>query len=65
MTMARYRITTIVADFTGASAGVEFTNGVAEIDVPEHDVQHPMTRTLAYFRAQGYGVEPIGQPQTA
>lgn len=30
----RYRISTPVQGFTGVSAGVNFTNGVAEIDAP-------------------------------
>jgi hypothetical protein len=59
MTMAKYRITAPVVDFTGVSVGVNFTKGVAEIDVPEDDRQHPMSRALAYFRAQGYGVEEL------
>lgn len=57
--MAKYQITTPVPGFTGVSVGVNFTKGVAEIDVPEDDRQHPMTRALAYFNAQGYGVEEI------
>lgn len=57
--MAKYRITTPVAGFTGVSVGVNFTKGVAELEAPEDDRQHPMFRALAYFRAQGYGVEEI------
>ncbi|WP_237310403.1 hypothetical protein [Streptomyces sp. AMCC400023] len=57
--MAKYRITTPVPGFTGVSVGVNFTKGVAEIDVDEDDRQHPTTRALAYFWAQGYGVEEI------
>ncbi|MEV4863094.1 hypothetical protein [Streptomyces ossamyceticus] len=64
MTMAKYRITTPVPGFTGSSVGVNFTNGVAEIDVPIVDPQDPMSRTLAYFRAQGYGVERLDEPKT-
>ncbi|WP_327430930.1 hypothetical protein [Streptomyces sp. NBC_01236] len=63
--MARYRITAPIADFTGSSVGVNFTNGVAEIDVPIADQSAPMSRVLTYFRAQGYGVEPLGEPETA
>lgn len=54
----QYRISAPVIDFTGMSAGVNFTDGVAEIDVPD-DAQHPHARALAYFRSQGYGVEEI------
>lgn len=57
--MSRFRITAPVNDFTGVSVGVNFTKGVAELEAPEEDQQDPMTRALAYFRAQGYGVEPI------
>ncbi|QTU45637.1 hypothetical protein F3K20_12860 [Streptomyces scabiei] len=61
--MAKYRITTPVVGFTGVSAGVNFTNGVAELDVPEgrpEDQLRYNARALAYFRSQGYGVEEIG-----
>lgn len=51
--MALFRITTPVAGFTGVSVGVNFTQGVAEVD---SEAQGP---ALAYFRAQGYGVDPI------
>ncbi|MFJ6935695.1 hypothetical protein [Streptomyces sp. NPDC101132] len=53
----QYRISAPVTDFTGVSAGVNFTAGVAEIDVPD-DAQHPYARALAYFRQAGYHVEP-------
>lgn len=56
--MADYKITTPVLGFTGVSVGVNFTNGVAEID---SETQAP---ALAYFRAQGYGVEPLDEPET-
>ena len=49
----QYRITTPVPGFTGVSVGVNFTNGEAEIDA---DAQ---PSALAYFRAQGYGIEEI------
>ncbi|MBT2449475.1 hypothetical protein J7F03_20760 [Streptomyces sp. ISL-43] len=54
----QYRITAPVIDFTGVSAGVNFTGGTADIDVPD-DVQHPYARALAYFRSQGYGVDEV------
>lgn len=65
--MSKYRITAPVTDFTGVSVGVNFTKGVAELEAPEEDRQHPMTRALAYFRAQGYGVEALDaeEPETA
>jgi hypothetical protein len=59
--MPRYRITAPVTDFTGVSVGVNFTKGAAELEAPDDDRQDPMTRALAYFRAQGYGVEPIDE----
>ena len=54
----QYRITTPATGYTGVSAGVNFTDGTAEVDVPE-DAEHPHARALAYFRSQGYGVEEI------
>lgn len=60
----RYRVTTPVAGFTGISAGINFTNGVAEFDVPEGqpgDELRYNARSLAYFRAQGYGVEELDE----
>jgi len=60
----RYRITTPVVGFTGVSVGVNFTNGVSEIDVPD-DRQHPLHRAAAYFVAQGYGVEELDEPEEA
>lgn len=78
MTMAKYRIAAPLLGFTGVSAGVNFTNGVAEIDAPvlpplpagaeldrearrdrEALAQDENLRRVAYFRAQGYGVEEI------
>ncbi|MCO1575023.1 hypothetical protein M8C13_04520 [Crossiella sp. SN42] len=55
--MSEYRVTTPATGFTGVSAGVNFTNGVAE----------PVTDgpALSYFRAAGYGVEEIEPPETA
>lgn len=63
--MTKCRITTPVAGFTGVSVGVNFTDGVAEIDVPEDDKQHPMYRAVSYFLAQGYGVEEINEEARA
>jgi hypothetical protein len=66
MTMAKFRITAPVIGFTGVSAGgVNFTNGVAEVECPEDDRQHPLSRAVLYFHAQGYGVEEVGEPETA
>lgn len=48
-----YRVTTPVVGFTGMSAGANFTDGVAEVeDGP----------SLRYFRAAGYGIEPLAEP---
>lgn len=46
-----YRVTTPVVGFSGMSAGVNFTDGVAEVD------DGP---ALRYFRSAGYGIEAIG-----
>jgi hypothetical protein len=65
--MAKYRVTTPVVGFTGVSAGVNFTNGVAELDVPEDRPEDQLrynARALAYFRSQGYGIEEI-EPEPA
>lgn len=59
----RYRITTPVLGFTGVSAGVNFTDGAAEIDVPMDDTQHPLYRAASYFLSQGYGVEELDKPE--
>ncbi|MFJ3173788.1 hypothetical protein ACIPJK_23815 [Streptomyces roseus] len=59
------RITTPVLGYTGMSAGVNFTNGVADIEHPGDDPQHPTARALAYFRAQGYGIEDLTEADTA
>jgi hypothetical protein len=78
----RYRISTPLLGFTGVSAGVNFTNGVAEIEAPElpelpegrdPDRQERQERDrigqddgfrqLRYFRTQGYGVEPLDEPE--
>ena len=48
-----YRVSTPVAGFTGTSAGVNFTNGVADVD------EGP---ALNYFRSAGYGVEDLAEP---
>lgn len=62
--MAKFRITTPVVGFTGISAGVNFTNGVAELDIPEDRPEDQLrynARSLAYFRSQGYGVEELDE----
>jgi hypothetical protein len=49
--------------YTGVSAGVNFTNGVAGIDAPADDPQHEDARRVAYFKAAGYGVaEVVDEP---
>ena len=48
--MARFKVSAPVADYTGEAAGVEFRDGVAEVDAGP---------ALAYFRQAGYGVEEI------
>lgn len=66
--MAKFRISTPVLGFTGVSAGVNFTNGVAELDVPEDRAEDKLrynARALAYFRSQGYGVEEIDEQAPA
>lgn len=84
MTMAKFRITAPLLGFTGVSAGVNFTNGVAEIEAPvlpslpvgteldrearrdrEALAQDENLRRVAYFRAQGYGVEEIDLDEPA
>jgi hypothetical protein len=50
--MARFEITTPVADYNGFSAGVNFTAGKA---VVTSDTQAGMS-ALAYFRGAGYGI---------
>lgn len=56
--MRHYKITTPVAEFTGAVGGVHFANGTAGLAVPD-DRQDPAARALAYFQAQGYQVEEV------
>ena len=82
--MAKYRITTPVPGFTGVSAGVNFTKGVAEIEAPvlpplpvgaeldrderrerEEIARDEDLRRVAYFRAQGYGVEELDASEDA
>lgn len=50
--MARFEITTPVADYNGFSAGVNFTAGKA---VVTSDTQAGLS-ALAYFRGAGYGI---------
>jgi hypothetical protein len=58
--VAKYRVSAPVTGYTGVSVGTTFTAGVATIEVPDGVYrQHPSTRTLAYFRAQGYDVERL------
>lgn len=46
----KHTVTTPVAGYTGLSAGVNFTDGLAVVDDQEQ------AAALAYFRSQGYGV---------
>ncbi|NUT31534.1 MAG: hypothetical protein HOV79_00515 [Hamadaea sp.] len=77
--MAKFKVTTPVADFTGEIAGVAFAKGVAEVEAPlplerlddgaqltraqraerEAIGADPGYRAMAYFRAQGYGIERL------
>ncbi|HET6353390.1 hypothetical protein [Streptomyces sp.] len=61
----RYRITTPVLGFTGISAGVNFTDGTAEVEIADGDTQTYNARALAYFRSQGYGIEELDGPEDA
>lgn len=56
--MARYRVTTPVADYSGALGGLVFTNGEA-LAGDEHEAE------LAYAEAHGYGIEPADGPAPA
>jgi hypothetical protein len=51
--MAKYKVTTPAAGHTGAVGKVHFVDGVAEVDGETHAAE------LAYFHAQGYGVEEV------
>ena len=53
--MARFEIKTPVAGFSGQSAGVTFTDGLAVIDT---DAQAHLS-ALAYFRQAGYGIKAL------
>lgn len=53
----RYAISTPVLGYTGMSVGVNFTDGRAEIDGDTQASQ------LAYFLAQGYGVEELSDDE--
>jgi hypothetical protein len=50
-----FTVTAPAAGFTGESVGVTFLDGVATVPADN-------TSALRYFRAQGYGVEPISAP---
>lgn len=54
--MAKYKVSTPVAGFTGTSAGTHFHDGHAVVD------EGP---ALRYFRSAGYNVEAIEEPATA
>lgn len=49
--MAQFTVTTPVAGHSGKVGGVQFIDGAAVVDDGTHAPE------LAYFRAQGYGVE--------
>jgi len=53
--MARFKISTPVAGYTGESAGIAFANGIAEIDT-RSDAH---VSALSYFRSAGYGIVPL------
>jgi hypothetical protein len=55
--MARFKVTTPALGFTGLVGSVHFADGAAEVDDEADDGRH--APALAYFRAQGYGVEEI------
>jgi hypothetical protein len=57
--MARFNVTTPAAGHTGAVGGVHFVDGKAEVDDEKNASE------LAYFRAQGYGVEPVEDDKAA
>lgn len=56
--MARFEISTPVADYNGFSAGINFTAGKA---VVSSDTQAGMS-ALAYFRQAGYGILALDEP---
>jgi hypothetical protein len=51
--MATHLVSTPVPGHTGSVGGVHFADGRAEVDDERHAAE------LAYFRAQGYSVEPL------
>ncbi|TDB86278.1 hypothetical protein E1264_18460 [Actinomadura sp. KC216] len=51
--MAKYKVTTPAAGHTGLVGKVHFVDGAAEVDGDANPAE------LAYFRAQGYGVEEV------
>lgn len=51
--MAIFNVTTPSLGHTGSVGGVHFVDGKAEVDDEKNAAE------LAYFRAQGYGVEPV------
>ena len=51
--MASYTVTTPASGHTGAVGGVTFVDGTATVNEDTHASE------LAYFRAQGYGVEAV------
>src|SRR5688572_12052838 len=53
--MARFKISTPVAGYTGESAGIAFANGVAEVDT----ATDAGVSALSYFRSAGYGIVPL------
>jgi hypothetical protein len=55
--MARFKVTTPALGFTGLVGSVHFADGAAEVDDEVDDGRH--APALAYFRAQGYGVETL------
>jgi hypothetical protein len=54
--MGRYRVTTPVADYSGALGDLVFTRGEAIANDEDHAAE------LAYAEARGYGIEPYDEP---
>lgn len=50
--MAKFKITAPDGSFSGVVGGVQFRDGVAEVESP--------SAALSYCRRRGYTVEPVG-----
>lgn len=67
--MPRHRIITPEPGYTGPAAGLHFTAGVCEVEVPD-DPADPYARAVKWMRTAGYRVEdlpaePAPQPELA